>query len=66
MRSLETYLAGIATLRGATKETSGLSGAGIPGGGLFLPDELKNRNEEESFIDQKGMSQKKSLEAARF
>jgi hypothetical protein len=29
------------------------SGAGIPDGGLFTPDQLKNRNEEESFIDQK-------------
>ena len=29
------------------------SGAGIPDGGLFLPDQLKNRNDEESFIDQK-------------
>ena len=29
------------------------SGAGIPDGGLFLPDQLKNRNEEESFNDQK-------------
>ena len=79
MHPLETYLAEIATLRGATKETSGYpvlanllnaigqtlkpkvrciihpknSGAGIPDGGLFTPDQLKNRNEEESFIDQK-------------
>ena len=79
MHPLETYLSEIATLRGATKETSGYpvlanllnavgptlkpkvkciihpknSGAGIPDGGLFLPDQLKNRNEEESFIDQK-------------
>jgi len=79
MHPLETYLAEIATLRGATKETSGYpalanllnavghtlkpkvrciihpknSGAGIPDGGLFLPDQLKNRDEEESFIDQK-------------
>ncbi|HEY5233869.1 MAG TPA: N-6 DNA methylase, partial [Verrucomicrobiae bacterium] len=79
MHPLETYLAGIATLRGATKETSGYpalanllnaightlkpkvkciihpknSGAGIPDGGLFLPDQLKNRDGEESFIDQK-------------
>ncbi len=29
------------------------SGAGIPDGGLFLPDQLKNRDEEESFNDQK-------------
>src|ERR1035437_6604075 len=29
------------------------SGAGIPDGGLFTPDQLKNRNEEESFIVQK-------------
>jgi hypothetical protein len=79
MHPLETYLAEIATLRGATKETSGYgvlqnllndvghtlkprvkciihpknSGAGIPDGGLFLPDQLKNRNDEESFVDQK-------------
>ena len=79
MHPLETYLAEISTLRGATKETSGYpalanllnaightlkpkvrciihpknSGAGIPDGGLFTPDQLKNRNEEESFIDQK-------------
>jgi hypothetical protein len=79
MHPLETYLAEIATLRGATKETSGYpalanllnavghtlkpkvkciihpknSGAGIPDGGLFLPDQLKNRDEEESFNDQK-------------
>jgi hypothetical protein len=79
MHPLETYLSEIATLRGATKETSGYpalanllnavghtlkpkvkciihpknSGAGIPDGGLFLPDQLKNRNDEESFIDQK-------------
>jgi hypothetical protein len=79
MHPLETYLAEIATLRGATKETSGYpalanllnavghtlkpkirciihprnSGAGIPDGGLFTPDQLKNRDEQESFIDQK-------------
>jgi len=79
MHPLETYLVEIATLRGATKETSGYpalanllnavghtlkpkvkciihpknSGAGIPDGGLFLPEQLKSRNEEESFIDQK-------------
>jgi type I restriction-modification system DNA methylase subunit len=79
MHPLENYLAEIAMLRGATKETSGYgvlqnllnavghtlkpkvrciihpknSGAGIPDGGLFLPDQLKNRNDEESFIDQK-------------
>jgi hypothetical protein len=79
MHPLETYLSEIATLRGATKETSGYpvlanllnaighalkpkvrcvihpknSGAGIPDGGLFTPDQLKNRSEEESFIDQK-------------
>jgi len=29
------------------------SGAGLPDGGLFTPDQLKKRNEEESFIDQK-------------
>ncbi|MGA2852747.1 MAG: type ISP restriction/modification enzyme [Verrucomicrobiota bacterium] len=29
------------------------SGAGLPDGGLFTPDQLKNRSEEESFIDQK-------------
>ncbi len=79
MHPLETYLSEIATLSGATKETSGYpalanllnaightlkpqvkcvihprnSGAGIPDGGLFLPDQLKNRSEEESFNDQK-------------
>ena len=79
MHPLETYLAEIATLRGATKETSGYpalanllnavgqtlkpkvkciihpknSGAGIPDGGLFLPDQLKNRSDEEIFLDQK-------------
>jgi hypothetical protein len=79
MHPLETYLAEIATLRGATGETSGYpalanllnavgqtlkpkvrciihpknSGAGIPDGGLFLPDQLKHRDDEESFIDQK-------------
>jgi hypothetical protein len=79
MHPLETYLAEIATLRGATKETSGYgvlqnllnavghtlkpkvkciihpknSGAGIPDGGLFLPDHLNNRNDEEIFLDQK-------------
>ena len=29
------------------------SGAGLPDGGLFTPDQLKNRSEEESFIGQK-------------
>ena len=29
------------------------SGADLPDGGLFTPDQLKNRSEEESFIDQK-------------
>ena len=79
MHPLETYLAEIGTLRGATKETSGYpalanllnavgqtlkpkvkclihpknSGAGIPDGGLFLPEQLKNRSDEESFLDQK-------------
>ncbi|MCU0784016.1 MAG: N-6 DNA methylase [Verrucomicrobia bacterium] len=79
MHPLETYLTEIATLRGATKETSGYpvlanllnavghtlkpkvrciihpknSGAGIPDGGLFTPDQLKNKDEEESFIGQK-------------
>jgi hypothetical protein len=79
MHSLETYLTEIATLRGATKETSGYStlanllnaighilkpkvrciihprnsGAGIPDGGLFTPDQLKNRDEEQSFHGQK-------------
>jgi len=75
MHPLETYLAEIATLRGATKETSGYpalanllntvgqplkpkvrcvihpqnSGAGIPDGGLFTPDQLKQRDEEHLF-----------------
>ena len=76
MHPLETYLAEIATLRGATKETSGYpacspnllnaaghalkpkvqciihpknSGAGIPDGGLFTPDQLKNREDGETF-----------------
>ena len=79
MHPLETYLSEIATLRGATKETSGYpalanllnavghtlkpkvkciihpknSGAGIPDGGLFLPDQLKNRSDEEIFLEQK-------------
>ena len=79
MHPLETYLTEIATLRGATKETSGYgvlqnllnavghtlkpkvrciihpknSGAGIPDGGLFTPDQLKNKEDEESFIGQK-------------
>ena len=29
------------------------SGAGLPDGGLFTPDQLKNRSDEESFIGQK-------------
>ena len=75
MHPLETYLAEIATLRGATKETSGYpalanllnaaghtlkprvrcvihpknSGAGIPDGGLFTPDQLKQHDEGEVF-----------------
>lgn len=79
MHPLENYLTEIATLRGATKETSGYpalanllnaightlkpkvrciihpknSGVGIPDGGLFTPDQLKGRDEEESFADQK-------------
>ncbi len=78
MHPLETYLTEIATLRGATKETSGYpvlanllnavghtlkpkvrciihpknSGAGIPDGGLFTPDQLKHRDEAESFTGQ--------------
>lgn len=76
---LETYLAEIAALRGATQETSGYpalanllnalghtlkpkvrcvihpknSGAGIPDGGLFTPEQLKGREAEESFTGQK-------------
>ncbi len=79
MHPLETYLTEIATLRGATKETSGYpvlanllnavgytlkpkvrciihpknSGAGIPDGGLFTPDQLKKKGEEETFVGQK-------------
>ena len=79
MHPLETYLTEIATLRGATKETSGYpvlanlfnavghtlkpkvrciihpknSGAGIPDGGLFTPDQLKNKDDMESFVGQK-------------
>ncbi|NOS71762.1 MAG: N-6 DNA methylase [Verrucomicrobia bacterium] len=79
MHPLETYLTEIATLRGATKETSGYpvlanlfnavghtlkpkvrciihpknSGAGIPDGGLFTPDQLKNKDDVESFVGQK-------------
>ena len=75
--ALETYLTEIATLRGATKETSGYgvlqnllnaagqtlkpkvkciihpknSGAGIPDGGLFTPDQLKKYAEDEAFGD---------------
>jgi len=75
MQPLETYLAEIAMLRGATKETSGYgvlqtllnaaghtlkpkvkcvihpknSGAGIPDGGLFTPDQLKQHDEGETF-----------------
>ena len=77
MHPLETYLADVASLRGATKETSGYpalanllntagqglkpkvrciihpknSGAGIPDGGLFTPDQFKQRDEEEVFDD---------------
>src|SRR5260370_37695694 len=29
------------------------SGAGIPDGGLFTPEQLRNRNDEESFVGQK-------------
>lgn len=79
MHPLETYLAEIAALRGATRETSGYpalanllnavgqtlkpkvkciihpknSGAGIPDGGLFTPDQLKHKDEAESFTGQK-------------
>ena len=77
MHPLETYLTEIASLRGATKETSGYpalsnllndaghtlkpkvkciihpknSGAGIPDGGLFTPDQLKKHDEAEDFGD---------------
>jgi hypothetical protein len=76
MHPLETYLAEIAALRGATRETSGYpalatllttigqtlkpkvrciihprnSGAGIPDGGLFTPDQLKNSDEEKPLL----------------
>ena len=78
MHPVEVYLTETASLRGATRETSGYpalanllnaaghslkpkvqcvihpknSGAGIPDGGLFTPDQLKNRSEDESFIGQ--------------
>ena len=77
MHPLEIYLTEIATLRGATKETSGYgvlqnllnaaghtlkpkvqcvihpqnSGAGIPDGGLFTPDQLKKHDAAEVFGD---------------
>ena len=75
MHPLETYLAEVSTLRGATKETSGYgvlqnlldavghtlkpkvkciihpknSGAGIPDGGLFTLEQLKQHDEGEFF-----------------
>ncbi len=75
MHPLEIYLTEIATLHGATKETSGYpalanllnavgqtlkpkvrciihprnQGAGNPDGGLFTPDQLKQRDEDEIF-----------------
>ena len=90
MHPLETYLAEIATLRGATKETSGYgvlqnllnavghtlkpkvkciihpknSGAGIPDGGLFTPDQLKQHDEGEVFgelIPARGVIEVKSV-----
>ncbi len=73
---LESYLSELATLRGATRETSGYpalatllttigqtlkpkvrciihprnSGAGIPDGGLFTPDQLKHSDEEKPLL----------------
>jgi len=90
MHPLETYLAEIATLRGATKETSGYgvlqnllnavghtlkpkvrriihaknSGAGIPDGDLFTPDQLKQHDEGEIFgelIPARGVIKVKSV-----
>src|ERR1035437_7194389 len=90
MHPRETYLAEIATLRGATKETSGYpalanllnavghtlkprvrciihpknSGAGIPDGGLFTPDQLKQHDEAENFgelIPARGVIEVKSV-----
>ncbi len=90
MHPLETYLAEIATLRGATKETSGYgvlqnllnavghalkpkvkciihpknSGAGIPDGGLFTPDQLKHHDEGEAFgelVPARGVIEVKSV-----
>lgn len=75
MHPLGTYLTEIASLRGATRETSGYpalanllnaightlkpkvrcvihpknSGAGIPDGGLFTPDQLKQYDEADTF-----------------
>ena len=88
--ALETYLTEIATLRGATKETSGYgvlqnllndaghslkpkvkciihpknSGAGIPDGGLFTPDQLKKHDETDAFgnlIPARGVIEVKSV-----
>jgi len=90
MHPLETYLSEIATLRGATKETSGYgvlqnllnaaghtlkpkvkciihpknTGAGIPDGGLFLPEQLKQHDEAENFgelIPARGVIEVKSV-----
>ncbi|HAO78604.1 MAG TPA: DNA methyltransferase, partial [Verrucomicrobia subdivision 3 bacterium] len=90
MHPLETYLTEIATLRGATKETSGYgvlqnllnaaghplkpkvkciihpknTGAGIPDGGLFLPEQLKQHDEAENFgelIPARGVIEVKSV-----
>ncbi len=90
MHPLETYLAEMAMLHGATKETSGYpalanllnaaghtlkpkvrclihprnSGAGIPDGGLFTPDQLKQCDEGEIFgelIPARGVIEVKSV-----
>jgi hypothetical protein len=90
MHPLETYLAEISTLRGATKETSGYpalanllntaghtlkpkvkciihpknSGAGIPDGGLFTPEQLKKHDEDGIFgelIPARGVIEVKSV-----
>ena len=90
MHPLEIYLSELASLRGATKETSGYpalanllnaaghpikpkvrciinpqnSGAGIPDGGLFTPDQLKKQDEDGIFgnlIPARGVIEVKSV-----
>jgi hypothetical protein len=90
MHPLEIYLTELASLRGATKETSGYpalanlfnaaghplkpkvrciihprnSGAGIPDGGLFTPDQLKKTDEDGIFgelIPARGVIEVKSV-----